>query len=344
MSPMPSMRVAVLGAGAWGTAVAVHAAARHPVMLWTRDPAHASAMAAARRNDRYLPDARLPDALEPVHELGAVLRWVREDSEAGLVVLATSVAGLRPTARALAGLAGGADGARTPVIWLCKGLERETGLLPHQVVAAEAPGLASGVLSGPSFAQEVAAGLPVALTVASEDERVGRVVVAGLHHGAARIYRSDDVVGVEIGGALKNVMAIAAGICDGLKLGQNARAALITRGLAEIGRFGIALGAQPETFHGLTGLGDLVLTCTGDLSRNRRVGLGLAAGKPLAQVVGELGHVAEGVACAQVVHRRAGELGVDVPIVTAVNAVLEGRLEAREAVLSLLSREPKREN
>ncbi|MFP5460848.1 MAG: NAD(P)H-dependent glycerol-3-phosphate dehydrogenase [Gammaproteobacteria bacterium] len=340
------MRVAVLGAGAWGTAVAVHAAARHRVMLWTRDPAHAQAMREERRNARYLPEARLPDEVEPAHELASVLRWVRdgEGGQDGLVVLATSVAGLRPTARALAGLAAAGADARTPVIWLCKGLERDSGLLPHQVVAAEAPGLCGGVLSGPSFAQEVAAGLPVALTVASDDERVGRVTVGALHHGAARIYRSDDVVGVEIGGALKNVMAIAAGICDGLKLGQNARAALITRGLAEIGRFGIALGAQPETFHGLTGLGDLVLTCTGDLSRNRRVGLGLAAGKPLAQVVGELGHVAEGVACAHVVHRRAGELGVDVPIVSAVHAVLEGELDAREAVLSLLSRGPKREN
>ncbi|MBB5273164.1 glycerol-3-phosphate dehydrogenase (NAD(P)+) [Quisquiliibacterium transsilvanicum] len=344
MSAVSSMRVAILGAGAWGTAVAVHAAARHQVMLWTRDPAHAVAMREARRNARYLPEARLPDAVEPVHELGAALRWVRDGAEGGLVVLATSVAGLRPTARALAGLAGAGADARTPVIWLCKGLERDSGLLPHQVVTAEAPGLACGVLSGPSFAQEVAAGLPVALTVASDDERVCRVSVEALHHSAARIYRSDDVVGVEIGGALKNVMAIAAGICDGLSLGQNARAALITRGLAEIGRFGIALGAQPETFHGLTGLGDLVLTCTGDLSRNRRVGLGLAAGKPLAQVVGELGHVAEGVACAHVVHRRAGELGVDVPIVSAVHAVLEGELDAREAVLSLLSRGPKREN
>ncbi|HWS76187.1 MAG TPA: NAD(P)H-dependent glycerol-3-phosphate dehydrogenase, partial [Quisquiliibacterium sp.] len=233
---------------------------------------------------------------------------------------------------------------RTPMVWLCKGLERDTGLLPHQVVAAEAPGAPGGVLSGPSFAQEVAAGLPVALTVASGDERVNELAVAAFHHGAARIYRSDDVVGVEIGGALKNVMAIAAGICDGLALGQNARAALITRGLAEITRFGIALGAQPETFNGLTGLGDLVLTCTGDLSRNRRVGLALAAGKSLAQMLAELGHVAEGVACADVVHRRAHELGVDVPIVSAVQAVLEGRLEARKAVLSLLSREPKREN
>lgn len=334
------MRVAVLGAGAWGTAVAVHAAARHEVMLWTRDRDHARAMHEERLNSRYLPGAPLPALLHPDADLDAALRW----AQGGLLVIATSVAGLRPTARAIAAFAAQAGAPRTPVIWLCKGLERDSGLLPHQVVAAEAPGIACGVLSGPSFAQEVAAGLPVALTVACADQELGARVVAAFHHGAARIYRSEDVVGVEVGGALKNVMAIAAGICDGLQLGQNARAALITRGLAEITRFGVSLGAEPETFHGLTGLGDLVLTCTGDLSRNRRVGLGLAAGKPLAQVLGELGHVAEGVPCAAVVHRRAAELRVDVPIVNAVQAVLEGRIDARNAVLALLSREPKRED
>ena len=266
------IRIAVLGAGAWGTAVAVHAAARHRVLLWTRDPAHAQAMRAEHRNRRYLPEAALPVAVQTSADLPEVLGWVGEGDGDGLVVLATSVSGLRPTVRAIAARVAEGGARRIPMIWLCKGLERDTGLLPHQVVAAEAPGVPGGVLSGPSFAQEVAAGLPVALTVASGDERVNELAVAAFHHAAARIYRSDDVVGVEIGGALKNVMAIAAGICDGLALGQNARAALITRGLAEIARFGIALGAQPETFNGLTGLGDLVLTCTGDLSRNRRVG------------------------------------------------------------------------
>lgn len=368
--PAAALRVAVLGAGAWGTAVAVHAAARHPVRLWTRDPAHAEAMHRERCNRRYLPGAPLPEAVTPDADLAGALRWAGQEPGTGLVVLATSVAGLRPTVRAVAGLLGAADGSRPPgdltaggvaaskpgpapaggeaaplpLVWLCKGLERDTGLLPGQVVAAEAPGLPCGVLSGPSFAQEVAAGLPVALTIASPDADVGALAVAAFHHGAARIYRSDDVVGVEIGGALKNVMAVAAGICDGLALGHNARAALITRGLAEITRFGIAMGARSETFTGLTGLGDLVLTCTGDLSRNRRVGLGLAAGKPLAQVLDELGHVAEGVACAPVVERRAHELGVEVPIVSAVQAVLEGRIAAREAVLALLAREPKREH
>lgn len=339
--PAAPMRVAVLGAGAWGTAVAVHAASRHPVRLWARDAAHVDAMARERANLRYLPGVALPESIEPVADLAAALRWVAEAQGAGLLVLATSVAGLRGTVRACAALPGA---AALPTVWLCKGLERDTGLLPGQVVAAELPGLPCGVLSGPSFAQEVAAGLPVALTVASRHREVGGLAVSAFHHGAARIYQSDDVLGVEIGGALKNVMAVAAGICDGLALGHNARAALITRGLAEITRFGIAMGAEPETFTGLTGIGDLVLTCTGDLSRNRRVGLALAADRPLAQVLDELGHVAEGVACAPVVERRARELGVEVPIVSAVLAVLDGRIAARDAVLALLAREPKREH
>ena len=335
-----ALRIVVLGAGAWGTAVAVHAAAHHQVRLWARDPLHVRAMAADGVNQRYLPGVRLPAGLESVTDLGAALRWAALAPGKGLVVIATSVAGLRPTAQAMVAEGVGA----LPVIWLCKGLERGSGLLPHQVVAQVAPALSCGVLSGPSFAQEVAAGLPVALTIASTDEAICRVALEAFHHGAARIYRTEDVVGVEVGGALKNVMAVAAGICDGLKLGHNARAALITRGLAEIARFGVVLGARAETFQGLTGLGDLVLTCTGDLSRNRRVGLGLAAGQSLSQVLDELGHVAEGVACAQVVDQRARDLGVDVPIVSAVQAVLEGRMAPRDAVLALLSREPKREH
>ena len=331
------MKIALLGAGAWGTALAIAAAPRHDVLLWARDAAQAADMVRERRNRRYLPDAPLPPALEVTDDLAQALDWL--GGQASLLVVATPVAGLRPTLRAVAAL----GRPPVPVIWLCKGLERGTGLLPHQVVAGEGAGPQRGVLSGPSFAEEVAAGLPVALTVASADRDLGERVVEALHHGAARIYRSDDVVGVEIGGALKNVMAIAAGICDGLALGHNARAALITRGLAETARFGVALGARFETFMGLTGLGDLVLTCTGDLSRNRRVGLGLAAGRALPQVLAELGHVAEGVACAEVVRRRAHERGVEVPIVDAVWDVLEGRLAAREAVLELLAREPKRE-
>lgn len=331
------MRVAILGAGAWGTALARHTAAAHAVRLWTRDARHADSMRRERSNARYLPGVDLPEPVDFSSDLGRTLEWLGEGD--GLLVLATPVAGLRPTLGRIAT----EGGSPVPTIWLCKGLERGTGLLPHQVVAQELPGGRCGVLSGPSFAQEVAAGLPVALTAASHDETVASLAVRAFHHGAARIYRSDDLVGVEVGGALKNVMAIAAGICDGLALGHNARAALITRGLAETARFGIAHGARAETFTGLTGLGDLVLTCTGDLSRNRRVGLGLAAGRPLREILAQLGHVAEGVDCAEVVDARARVIGVDAPIVRAVAAVLAGELSPRDAVLALLSREPKRE-
>ncbi len=341
------MRIAVLGAGAWGTAVAIHAARRHQVLLYSRSADHVRSMVAARANERYLPGVPLPDALQLTDSLPAIANWLAphggaDAPSAGLLIVGTSVAGFRPSLEALRAAAGDLAPA-VPLIWLCKGLERLTGALPHQVVAQAWPQVRGGVLSGPSFAQEVAAGLPVALTVAGRDEAVGHAALQALHHGAARIYRSDDIVGVEVGGALKNVMAIAAGICDGLALGHNARAALITRGLAEIARYGTALGARAETFMGLTGLGDLVLTCTGDLSRNRRVGLALAAGRSLDQALADLGHVAEGVSCTTEVVRQAALAGIDVPIAAAVQAVMAGQLSARAAVLSLLAREPRRE-
>ncbi len=333
------MRIAIFGAGAWGTALACHAALQHDVLLWAREPALVESIRRARRNERYLPGVALHARIGAEADLDAACRWL-DEGDSSLAVVATSVAGLRSTLVALdARLAGST--ACAGVVWLCKGLEADTGLLPHSVAAQTLRRAAGGVLSGPSFAQEVAAGLPVALTVASLDDALQAATVQALHHGAARIYRSDDVIGVELGGALKNVMAIAAGICDGLALGQNARAALITRGLAEIARLGAALGARPETFMGLTGLGDLVLTCTGDLSRNRRVGLALAAGEPLPAIVARLGHVAEGVACAAAADSLAVQREVEMPIVAAVNAVLRGELDAREAVDSLLSREPK---
>ncbi|MCL4747701.1 MAG: NAD(P)-dependent glycerol-3-phosphate dehydrogenase [Burkholderiaceae bacterium] len=335
------MRIAVLGAGAWGTALAQHAALEHQVRLWARDPSQARSLEVERRNLRYLPGVELAPAIRVEHDLGSVLAWlVESEGTPALLVLAVPVSGLRPVVTALRGM----SVALPPALWLCKGLERDSGLLPHQVVAQAFPQLRAGALSGPSFAQEVAAGLPVALVAASPAPEVARAAVAALHHGAARIYVSDDLAGVEVGGALKNVMAVAAGICDGLSLGHNARAALITRGLSEIARFGVASGARAETFTGLAGLGDLVLTCTGDLSRNRRVGLGLAAGQPLARVLAGLGHVAEGVACAAVVRERAAALGVELPIVEAVCDVLDGRVGAREAVATLLARDPKREH
>lgn len=332
------MRIAIFGAGAWGTALAVHAALRHEVMLWARDDALVAALRRERRNARYLPQVELAPAIDFSADATAVCDWLA--TPGSLAVIATSVAGLRPTLRTLdpalpASLAG--------AIWLCKGIEADSGRLAHQVAAEELHRHACGVLSGPSFAQEVAAGLPVALTIASNDEALRRAAIDAFHHGRARIYRSDDVVGVELGGALKNVMAIAAGICDGLALGQNARAALITRGLAETARLGAAMGARAETFMGLTGLGDLVLTCTGDLSRNRQVGLALASGESLAASVARLGHVAEGVRCAAAAEALARTHGVEMPIVSAVNAVLSGAQVPRDAVLALLAREPRNE-
>ena len=333
------MRIAIFGAGAWGTALAVHAARRHPVMLWARDGALVASLRAGRRNDRYLPGVTLAAGIDFTDDAAATCEWLAEPGS--LAVVATPVAGLRATLRALDVAL---PDASVGVVWLCKGIEASSGRLPHEVAAEELHRHEAGVLSGPSFAQEVAAGLPVALTVASASTVLQSAAVDAFHHGPARIYRSDDVVGVELGGALKNVMAIAAGICDGLALGQNARAALITRGLAETARLGAALGARAETFMGLTGLGDLVLTCTGDLSRNRQVGLALAGGESLAAIIGRLGHVAEGVHCAQAAEALARAHGVDMPIVSAVNAVVAGRQGARDAVLALLSREPRNEH
>jgi glycerol-3-phosphate dehydrogenase (NAD(P)+) len=338
------MRVVVVGAGAWGTAVAIHAARRHAVWLHARDAGQADRMAGERVNARYLPGAALPGTLRVGASLASALDWLGGiDPADALLVVGTTVAGLRDTLGELRrDAAGRLDGV--PLVWLCKGIETGSGSLPHEIAAQAWPEAGGAALSGPSFAQEVAAGLPVALTVAGRTEPPRAAAVRALHHDAARIYRSDDVVGVEVGGALKNVMAIAAGIADGLSLGHNARAALITRGLAEIARFGVARGARPETFMGLTGLGDLVLTCTGDLSRNRRVGLALAAGQPLEAVLAGLGHVAEGVPCTEELVRQAARLRVETPIAAAVGAVLAGRMRPREAVLALLAREPRDES
>jgi glycerol-3-phosphate dehydrogenase (NAD(P)+) len=322
--------VAVLGAGAWGTAIAAVLAPRLSVTLWARDPAAAQALARTRRNERYLPGVELPAALSITSDLPAATR------DARLALLATPVAGLRELLGRLR--------AAPPLVWLCKGFEEGSGLLPHQIVE-ELLGREArcGALSGPSFAAEVARGLPCALTLASRDAAFAREAAGLLHGGRMRVYYSADVVGVEIGGAVKNVMAIAAGICDGLALGHNARAALITRGLAEIARLGAALGGAPDTFFGLAGAGDLILTATGDLSRNRRVGLELARGRPLAEILGALGHVAEGVHSAREITRLAAARGVEMPVSDAVNAVLEGRLAPAAAVEQLLARDAKRE-
>jgi glycerol-3-phosphate dehydrogenase (NAD(P)+) len=322
--------LAVLGAGAWGTALAAALAARHEVRLWARDPAQAAAIAKTQRNARYLPEIGLPAALRVESDLERVR------SGAELIVAATPVAGLRELTARL-------GGASVPLLWLCKGFEQASAALPHEIVAAAGLRAPSGALSGPSFALEVAKGLPCALTLASVDGAFAARTAALLHGGRMRVYHSDDLVGVEIGGAVKNVLAIAVGICDGLGLGQNARAALITRGLAELARLGVALGGRAETVMGLTGAGDLILTATGDLSRNRRVGLELAAGQPLERIVARLGHVAEGVRSAHATLARAAAAGVDMPITSAVDAVLAGRLTPPQAVELLLSRDPKSE-
>jgi len=325
------MRVAVLGAGAWGTALAVAAAQRHEVLLWARDAAQAEAMRTARLNTRYLPDTAWPDALQVTSDGDAAVAHAR----GGLVVIGTPMSALRSTLTSLD------VGCR--VLWLCKGFEASTGMLGHQIAAQVQPGMAAGVLSGPSFAQEVAAGLPTALVAASPDQALAEAAVEAFHHGALRVYTSPDPVGVEVGGAVKNVLAIATGIADGLGLGLNARAALITRGLAEMTRLGLALGAQPATFMGLAGLGDLVLTATGDLSRNRRVGLLLAQGKSLADTLATLGHVAEGVYSAATVVATAQRLKVEMPLTFAVQDVLTGRLSPRAAVGQLMQREARSE-
>jgi len=328
------MKLAVLGAGAWGTAISISLARRHSLVLWARDAQQAGEIAATRTNARYLPGFTLPDAIAVTAELAAALE------ACDVILVATTTAGLRPTLRRLV-----AAGNTAPLVWLCKGYETETAQLPHQIAASELPpALPRAVLSGPSFATEIARGLPAALTLASHDPEFAARVARELHGNALRIYTSDDVIGVEVAGALKNVMAIAAGISDGLGLGTNARAALITRGLAEITRLGLKLGGRPATFMGLAGAGDLILTCTGDLSRNRNVGLQLARNIPLPEVLRSLGHVAEGVPTARAADRLARELGVEMPITRAVCRVLDGNVPALEAVQELLQRDPKPEH
>lgn len=327
------MKIIVFGAGAWGTALAAAAASSHEVTLWARDESQAQALAASRENRRYLPGIAL---VEPLLICSGP-RIAQLAAGSDLAIIATPMAGLRELLLQLHDHPG-------PVAWLCKGFEAPVsgadGLLGHEVKAQVAPRLKAGVLSGPSFAMEVARGQPTALVAASEDSTVRDALVAAFHRGNLRIYANDDLVGVEVGGAVKNVLAIATGLCDGLHLGSNARAALITRGLAEMTRLGVALGARAETFMGLSGLGDLVLTATGDLSRNRQVGLLLAQGQSLAQAVASLGHVAEGVYSARTVVNRARHLGLEMPISEAVVALLDGTLKPAQAVAELMGRDP----
>ncbi len=341
------MNITVLGGGAWGTALALQACGRHAVRLWARDAEQVARMRSLRRNARYLKEVALPASLQVSSDLATSLAH----AEGGLIVVATPMAALHEMLRAARELAE----PGTALVWLCKGFQQGTGLLAHEVAEAICPGRPVGVLSGPSFALEVARGQPTALVAASADPQVGERCVEAFHSESLRIYTSNDPIGVEVGGAVKNVLAIATGIADGMAgpgggseegggLGLNARAALITRGLAEMTRLGVALGARPETFTGLSGLGDLVLTATGGLSRNRHVGLRLALGQPLALILAELGHVAEGVHSAAMVQRRARAVGVDMPITDAVVRVIEGRLSAPQALEALMGREARPES
>jgi glycerol-3-phosphate dehydrogenase (NAD(P)+) len=335
------MKILVIGAGAWGTALAVSSAARHQVTLWARDAALIKNLQAGRTNHRYLPGVVLPDSLLLQ---GGDVPLAQAVTGQDLIILATPVSAARSMLQSL-------QHASVPVAWLSKGFEAPLGnassgastpfgLMVHEIRAQAAINLRAGVLSGPSFALEVARGQPTALVAASEHAEVRDALVAAFHSATLRVYANDDVVGVEVGGAVKNVLAIATGLCDGLQLGLNARAALITRGLAEMTRLGVALGAKAETFTGLSGLGDLVLTATGDLSRNRKVGLLLAEGKTLAQAVDSLGHVAEGVYCARTVVQRAAGLGIEMPIAQGVVALLDGKLKPVDAVAALMGRGP----
>ena len=335
------MNITVFGAGAWGTAVAAHMSLAHDVVLWGRDVAVLQSIASQRENPRYLAGIKLSPTLKVQSDFSVAARHGLAQSDA-LWVLGTPMGALRQTLLQVLEIA---PIEQWPaLVWLCKGFEVGTGQMPHQVVEEVLGKPYGGALTGPSFAAEVARGLPCALTAASADELTRQAMVRAAHHAALRVYELDDLVGAEVGGAVKNIMAVATGICDGMQLGLNARAALITRGMAEIKRLAVALGAQAETLNGLSGFGDLILTCTGDLSRNRRVGLMLAQGKSLDTILKELGQVAEGVKCAPVVKQLAAELGVDMPITAAVNSVLFEGLSPGEGVMRLLSREARSED
>jgi len=340
------MKVTLLGAGAWGTAMAVQAA-RHlqegDVCLWSRSKQQLVDIQNSGENREYLPGIQLPHGLKLESDFSAAIKRLSSND---LLVIATPMSGLSETVAQVL------KTAEHPlnIIWLCKGLELTTALLPHQVVERENNAHSNGVkhsygaLSGPSFASEVGAGMPCALTVASKSEKLCETVQAAFHHGNMRVYSTDDLIGVELGGAVKNVLAIAAGIGDGLDLGLNARAAVLTRGLAEMMRLVKAAGGKSETCMGLTGVGDLILTATGDLSRNRRVGLELATGKSLTEILANLGHVAEGVLCAAAVGELAERLKVEMPITAMMGQVLSGKLQAHDAVKKLMGRDPKIES
>jgi len=341
------MKITIIGAGSWGTAMAIHAAKsstnKTEITLCPRQETQAQALRTDGENKRYLSGIELPSNLKINACWQDIFAMPNEPNH--LLVIATPFSGLKEIAQDILAL------GKFPKywIWLCKGIDSDNGKLSHEILAEvfahhpQSKGIHAGILSGPSFAIEVAKGMPCALTVASSSQELCLIAQQAFHHGNMRIYATDDVIGVELGGAIKNILAIASGIADGLHLGLNARAALITRGMAEMTRLGVALGAQSETFAGLTGLGDLILTATGDLSRNRRVGLALAQGQSLQDILQNLGHVAEGVRCAHAVLELANKNQVEMPIVQAVVKVLDQKINPQQAVAEIMLRDPKQE-
>jgi len=320
----------VIGAGSWGTALAILLAREgHPTQLWGRDAVQLNSMLLTRRNQRYLPDASFPDALRISVELAEALKDVRD------ALIAVPSHAFRATLERIRPHLG----KETRVAWATKGFEIATGMLPHQVVREVLGARPGAVLSGPTFAREVGAGLPTAMTVASRDEHFARELAASLSGPNFRAYTQTDIMGVEVGGAVKNVIAIGSGIADGMGYGANTRVALITRGLAEMMRLGVNHGAQRETFMGLAGLGDLVLTCTDDQSRNRRFGIALGRGESLAAAESAIHQVVEGVAAARAVHDVARRLQVEMPICREIYHIVYENKPVRAAVQALMGRE-----
>jgi len=341
------MNVTILGGGAWGTAIAIHLAKYNGsnVCLWVRNSHDAEQIRNVRENTQYLPGIAVPPNLKITNNWDDALGLVKTNKD--LIVIATPLAGLEEVAVKLCQHSLENQSVIQQWLWLCKGIDADTGLLPHEIVQKVLHKLGKlesvhyGVLSGPSFAKEVAQGLPCALTVASQFHDLNELTQALFHQKSMRIYVTDDVTGVELGGAIKNVLAIATGIADGLHLGLNARAALITRGMTEMSRLGVAMGAKLETFLGLAGLGDLILTATGDLSRNRKVGIELAKNHSLDEILNHLGHVAEGVRCALAIERLAQKHHVETPIISTVCDILFRNVKPIDAVNAMMSRDPK---
>ena len=327
------MNITILGTGAWGTALGIHFAVHnHRVNMWSHNAEHIRDMQQTRRNDRYLPNFSLPENLNLFVDLPDALQ------ESELVLVVTPVVGLRSSVELLKQYGYG----HLPILTACKGFELDSGLLTFEVVQEVLPDNQKiGVLSGPSFAQELAKQLPCAVCLASKNGAWIGELTHQLNTSIMRLYANDDIVGVSVGGAVKNVMAIATGLSDGLGYGLNALAALVTRGLAEITRLAVAMGAQTKTMMGLAGMGDLILTCTGALSRNRKVGLGLAEGKTLHQVLKEIGHVAEGVPTIEEVHNAAARHQIDMPITDMLYQLLRNELAVHDVMERLMQREPK---